>query len=94
MIGQLTVRRIENCNGIVVADETADSSLGEWYQSVLDKPLGQFSDKDFGIACRQQLHTEFVVPVLLSRIAAESHNNGMPTQNILKDGGPIETDAD
>jgi hypothetical protein len=71
MISQLTFRRIENLKDIAGKDEISRSSLSEWYQSVRDKPLGQFSDKDFGIACRQQLYTEFVVPALLSRLESE-----------------------
>lgn len=71
MIARLTFRQIESCKGIAAADEGDDSSLGKWYQTVRDTPLGQFSDKDLGIACRQQVYMEFVVPVLLSRLESE-----------------------
>jgi len=71
MMLRLTFRRIERCKGVAVSEEGADSGLGDWYQSVRDKPLGEFSNKDFGIACRQRLYGEFVVPVLLTRLESD-----------------------
>jgi hypothetical protein len=71
MMTDLTFRQIENSKGIAVSNDAFDSSLSNWYQDVRDKPIDQFMDKDFGIACRQQVYMEFVVPVLLSRLKSE-----------------------
>lgn len=71
MTGELTFREIEASRGILFGGETGDSFLNEWYQTVRDRPLGQFSNKDFGIACRQRLYLECVVPVLLSHLELE-----------------------
>jgi hypothetical protein len=64
----LTFRRIEDRKGILLRKEADVSSLDEWYHSVRGKPISQFSDKDLGIACRQELYLEFVVPFVLARI--------------------------
>ena len=67
----LTFRQIEDRKRISLSNQADVSSLDEWYQTVRDKPVSQFSDKDFGIACRQELNLEFVVPHVLTRIKSE-----------------------
>lgn len=52
-------------------DENADlgdSALDEWYSRIRDTPLFQLDDGDLARACRQQLYSDYVVPIAIERL--------------------------
>lgn len=56
----LRFRDLETGHGTAVGP----SALGEWYNSVRDKPIGSFSVDDLYRCCRQELHLRHVMPVV------------------------------
>jgi len=68
MTTDLTFRAIEEQEGIVVEERHLQESLGHWYSSVRDKPIGDFDVEDLCKCCRQELYSDYIVPVAIERL--------------------------
>src|SRR5215469_89938 len=68
MNSEVTFHQIEQQQQINVQGAELDSSLGQWYDSVRDKPISAFSDEDLSVACRQGLHINYVIPTAIERL--------------------------
>jgi hypothetical protein len=80
MIGEMTFRQLEREQGGFCQELAGSSPLDEWYKSVRDKPLADFSDDDLGIALRQRLFLDCLLPVVATRIETD------PLAGALYDG--------
>jgi hypothetical protein len=72
-----TFRALERQMGTIASSESY-SPLDQWYDSVRDKDLAEFDDRDLGIACRQRLHPEYIVPLVIIGLKS-THQRGLHT---------------
>jgi hypothetical protein len=68
MNNKLTFRAIEKMMGLTQSHGSPTESLEIWYESVFDKPISDFDIEDVCRACRQELYSEYVVPVAIARL--------------------------
>jgi hypothetical protein len=53
---------------LTITDDTRTSALGQWYESVRDKPLAELSVEDLCRCCRQEIYPEAIVPYAVERV--------------------------
>lgn len=64
---EITFRAIAKQIGLVINEPLPqDYPLEQWFSSVYDRPLSDFSEDDLAIACRQEIFPEYVVPYCLT----------------------------
>jgi hypothetical protein len=71
MTDDKTFRQLEQQMSIHVEVDADSSLLGEWYESVRDKRIVDFSVDDLCIACRQGLFLDFLLPVIADRLGSD-----------------------
>ena len=68
MTKEVSFRKLENKLLLSERIVGAESPLSSWYEKVCDKPLGDLTDGDLSVACRQKLFPINVVPLVLERL--------------------------
>ncbi len=65
MISKMTIREVDEKNGIKYEESDWESGLTLWHNQVVDKRFCDYNIEDVCRACRQELHLEYVVPVAI-----------------------------
>ena len=90
MTGDDSIKSIEEKRGVSAPpqDNLPDDErwpLDDWYLHVYEKSFADYSDRDLGVAIRQRVYPESVVPVVIERLEAD------PTVGFGYDGELLES---